>query len=439
MHNSHQPVEQQPQPRTRREVVPRLPPQEPLGTTGKAPPLRPPPGLEQVPAPPPGLGTTSKAPLVKAPPIAPPPKPAQPQPVAGPQQHRPVGKHYNPVRPRPQQAGAILQQAADTTDTEVDTHYCYNMTMQTKVLHFAVNEDKKEKLLQQELMLDHAVLLPSYHYHDDIERYDKDQLLKAMKKELDKLREKQMYEEVDSTTLSQDQLRRVVKTRWVVGDRPDPTTAADTTTGEVHASELRARFVAKGFSQHINDPLECYAATPSSTSLKGLLLLGILQGHQTTCLDINTAFINTPLPPTEPPIYAQPPAEWYYNSPTTLWRLKKAMYGLRTSPKLWQQHLGTTPTKSTTMQGRQMPLDYAWTRGTHLRGRLVTGGRDYKNTTVHNYLEGYFHVEACDYSFKGTRHPLSGEEATASRRQLHQYFFGAKLLGKHATTLQPTW
>ena len=39
-----------------------------------------------------------------------------------------------------------------------------------------------------------------------------------------------MYEEVDSTTLSQEQLRKVVKTRWVVGDRPDPTTAADTTT-----------------------------------------------------------------------------------------------------------------------------------------------------------------------------------------------------------------
>ena len=335
-----QPTEQ-PVQRPRREVVPKVPPQEPPGTTTKALPLRPPPGLEQVqpqPAVPPGLGTTSKAPPVKAPPIAPPPKPAQPQPAAGPQQHRPVGKHYS--RPRPQQAGAILQQAADTTDTEVDSHYCYNMTMETKVLHLAVSEDKKEKLLQQELMLDHAVLLPSYHYHDDIERYDKDLLLKAMKKEVDKLRQKGIYEEVDSSTLSQEQLRKVVKTRWVVGDRPDPTTAADTTTGEVHASELRARFVAKGFSQHINDPMECYAATPSSTSLKGLLLLGILQGHQTTCLDISTAFINTPLPTTEPPIYVQPPAEWYYNSPTTLWRLKKAMYGLRTSPKLWQQHLG---------------------------------------------------------------------------------------------------
>ena len=210
--------------------------------------------------------------------------------------------------------------------------------METKVLHFAVNEDKKEKLLQQELVLDHAVLLPSYHYHDNIEQYDKQEVLTAMKKELDKLRQKDMYEECDKSTLTPEQLRKVVKTRWVVGDRPDPTTT--TTTGEVHASELRARFVAKGYSQHVDDPMvECYAATPSSTSLKTLLLLGILQGHQTTCLDVSTAFINTPLPPTEE-VNVQPPAEWYYNSPTTLWRLKKAMYGLRTSPKLWQLHSG---------------------------------------------------------------------------------------------------
>ena len=53
--------EQQPQPpRQRREVVPKVPPQEPLGTTAKALPLRPPPGLEQVPVQPP-LGTTSKS------------------------------------------------------------------------------------------------------------------------------------------------------------------------------------------------------------------------------------------------------------------------------------------------------------------------------------------------------------------------------------------
>ena len=37
----------QPQQRPRREVVPKVPPQEPLGTTSKALPLRPPPGLSR--------------------------------------------------------------------------------------------------------------------------------------------------------------------------------------------------------------------------------------------------------------------------------------------------------------------------------------------------------------------------------------------------------
>ena len=173
-----QPVQEQPQQRAqRREAAqpqqPLVPPQAHPGTTTKAAPLRPPPGLEQVPVQPPGPpGTTSKAPLAQAPPIAPPPQPARPQPVAGPQQHRPLGKHYNPARPRPQQAGAILQQPTDmnnkSNDTDIVSYDCYNLTMETKVLHFAINEGKKERLLQQELMLDHAVLLPSYHYHDNI-------------------------------------------------------------------------------------------------------------------------------------------------------------------------------------------------------------------------------------------------------------------------------
>ena len=65
--------------------------------------------------------------------------------------------------------------------------------------------------LQQELMFDHTVLLLSYHYHNNIELYDKEFVLKAMKKEINKLRDKDMYEEVDMSTLSQDQLRRVSK------------------------------------------------------------------------------------------------------------------------------------------------------------------------------------------------------------------------------------
>ena len=83
------------------------------------------------------------------------------------------------------------------------------------------------------------------------------------------------------------------------------------------------------------------------------------------------SLLNTPLPPTEE-IYVQPPAEWYYNSPTTLWKLKKAMYrDVRTTykPKVVATTLGgsTTSTESTTTQGRQMPLDYTCTRSFDLR------------------------------------------------------------------------
>ena len=73
-----------------------------------------------------------------------------------------------------------------------------------------------------------------------------------------------------------------------------------------------------------------------------------------------------------------------------------------------------TPTKSTTMQGRSLSLDYAWTRSFDLRRQHVVGWRDYKDTTVHIYLEGYFHVEACGYTVKGSRCSLLGK-----RLQLH--------------------
>ena len=56
------------------------------------------------------------------------------------------------------------------------------------------------------------------------------------------------------------------------------------------------------------------------------------------------------------------------------------------------------------MQGRPLPLDYTWTRSFDLRRRLVAGWRDYKDTTVHLYPEGYFHVEAWGVT---TLHPRS--------------------------------
>ena len=53
--------------------------------------------------------------------------------------------------------------------------------------------------------------------------------------------------------------------------------------------------------------------------------------------DISTAFLHAPTGNSN--LYMWPPAELYGPHSTILWRLLKAIYGLRTSPKSWQDFL----------------------------------------------------------------------------------------------------
>ena len=109
--------------------------------TTKAPLPLPPLGLEQVPRLLPGPAPPQlKAPL---------PAPQPIRPAAGALQHKPVGKRCNHPRQQAQQAGTVLPTTEVTTkatteiDDDVDSCHCLNMTLETNVLRFAVNERTK--------------------------------------------------------------------------------------------------------------------------------------------------------------------------------------------------------------------------------------------------------------------------------------------------------
>ena len=120
-----------------------------------------------------------------------------------------------------------------------------------------------------------------------------------------------------------EERRSIIESRWVIGPRP--------------GSELKGRFCAKGFKQVISRD-DKYASTPQATTLKLILLMSQIHSWEIAVSDIASAFLNTPVDPSKPPIYVQAPRELQYSEPT-IRRLKRQLYGLRDSPKSWQAHL----------------------------------------------------------------------------------------------------
>ena len=270
------------------------------------PALVPPPGLAQ-PSTSTSLPQSSSQPPALQPKAQqpPPPPPALQQPAL---QQQPVRRRINQKGPGPAatKLHSILEKARSLHELEV-----------------AVNASEEELRDAKEALKD--VHLQAY-YEDDLSLFAEEDIKKAMLKEGESLRG--TYDPVSKASFSKQQLKGVIQTRWVVQPRP----AQD---GE---TSLRARFVAKGFKQQILDPsLETYASTPSHLSLRILLILSLVNHWDVVSADISSAFLQAPIPEGEL-VLVKPPPE-LEQDPDVLWKLRKALYGLKTSPKLWQQHL----------------------------------------------------------------------------------------------------
>eukprot|EP00971_Amphidinium_carterae_P257383 5109632-Amphidinium_carterae.1 len=152
-------------------------------------------------------------------------------------------------------------------------------TIDTRVLHLITNEDSEEKKLS----------LDSMHlqewYDDDNEDYDANELKTAIKEEHDSLQKTSVFTRVQATDYNEQQLKEVIQTKLVIRSRPRGT-----------KRKLKARFVAKGFTQKVNiDAI--YAATPAAITLRMLLTIAQLNNHSIYMSNIHSAFLNTPVQP----------------------------------------------------------------------------------------------------------------------------------------------
>ena len=100
-----------------------------------------------------------------------------------------------------------------------------------------------------------------------------------------------------------------------------------------NSEPYKARFVAKGFGQVAEeDYLDTFAPTARPTTIRATVQDSWNKNYIIEQLDFETAFLNADL---DVDVFIKPPEGYTPKSPGNVWRLKKCLYGLKQSSKLW--------------------------------------------------------------------------------------------------------
>ena len=157
----------------------------------------------------------------------------------------------------------------------------------------------------------------------DNEGLDSKKVQQGMKKEAQSMKGQGVLTEINYNDVPDEYKGKIIESRWVNKPKQD---------------EVRCRIVAKGFLETIQDLDNIYASTPIFGILRILLTMALHKQWTIQAGDVSTAFLHAPAATDN--LYMWPPPELYpsgHNS-TTVWKLNKAIYGLRSSPKSWQDH-----------------------------------------------------------------------------------------------------
>ena len=153
----------------------------------------------------------------------------------------------------------------------------------------------------------------------------------SMNREIESLKSFGVYDRVPRTDVPPGV--KVHGARWVhtlknyQGAVYDPTDAT-----ACKLAEKKSRFVVQGWSE---DPEQRYASTPMIQSVRTLLVLASLYKWSVKLADVSTAFLHAPV---QGEVYVEAP-ECDDRGENVVWKLRKALYGLRSAPRSWQDHL----------------------------------------------------------------------------------------------------
>ncbi|KAG8951326.1 hypothetical protein FRC04_006566, partial [Tulasnella sp. 424] len=145
--------------------------------------------------------------------------------------------------------------------------------------------------------------------------------------------------------------RKAIGSRWVFKVKRDA-------KGEIE--RYKGRLVAQGFSQRPGiDFHEVFAPTMRWGALQTIFALAAIEDMEIESIDISNAYLNRVLPEGEV-VYMRQPEGFQQKDNEWVCRLKKGLYGLKQSGRLWYQRLGDELEKLGFKRLVSDPSIYAW-------------------------------------------------------------------------------
>ena len=193
-----------------------------------------------------------------------------------------------------------------------------------------------DEWILQELYVEPIQVLPILHEPKlDTTRtggLNEELVSKAMKAEMESFRKFDVYDEVDLDDWTPEERSKIIGGRWVLAPKSD--------------TVVEARYVAQGYALYVELDAVC-ATTLSPMTLRFFLTIASQRRYHMQTWDVSTAFLHATRSGEEP-INLRPPME-FYDEESTLWRVKRAMCGLKTSPREWQDSFAMFLTKKLRM------------------------------------------------------------------------------------------